>query len=73
MIDYQQKFRLDNKTAFVVGGLGLIGSEITKALASAGASVISLDINCEKGKVLKFLENTQKNQIHDISASLMVI
>ena len=53
MIDYQLKFRLDNKTAFVVGGLGLIGSEITKALASAGASVISLDINCEKGKVLK--------------------
>jgi len=53
VIDYQQKFRLDGKTAYVVGGLGLIGSEITKALTSAGGRVIALDINYEKGKVLE--------------------
>jgi len=29
MIDYTQKFRLDKKTVFVVGGAGLIGSEIS--------------------------------------------
>ena len=34
MTDYLQKFRLDGKTAFVVGGLGLIGSEVSSSFAS---------------------------------------
>ena len=37
MIDYLQKFRLDKKTAFVVGGLGLIGREVSTAFTMAGA------------------------------------
>jgi NAD(P)-dependent dehydrogenase (short-subunit alcohol dehydrogenase family) len=45
MIDYIQKFRLDGKTAFVVGGLGLIGTEVYTAFASAGAKTIVLDLN----------------------------
>jgi len=47
MIDYLQKFRLDGKTAFVVGGLGLIGREVSTALAVAGAKVVVLDQNID--------------------------
>lgn len=51
---YLQKFGLNGKTAFVTGGVGLIGTEVTKALADAGAKVIILDINKEKAEdVLK--------------------
>ena len=49
MIDYNQKFRLDSKTAYVFGGVGLIGKEISIAYALAGANVIILDIDEEKG------------------------
>ena len=53
MIDYLQKFRLDEKTAFVVGGLGLIGSEVSIAIAIAGAKTIVLDIESERGQLFK--------------------
>ena len=43
MIDYLRKFRLDNKTAYVVGSLGLIGREVFTAVASAGAKTIALE------------------------------
>jgi len=49
MIDYLKKFQLDGKTAFVVGGLGLIGREVSLAFASAGAKTIILDLNSEEG------------------------
>jgi NAD(P)-dependent dehydrogenase (short-subunit alcohol dehydrogenase family) len=53
MIDYLQKFRLNEKTAFVVGGLGLIGSEVSIAIAIAGAKTIVLDIESERGQLFK--------------------
>ena len=40
-----EKYSLINKTTFIVGGSGLIGSEISKAIASAGSKTIILDIN----------------------------
>ena len=43
-INYKEKFNLKNKTAFVVGGSGLIGKEVVHALADFGAKVIILDI-----------------------------
>ena len=43
-INYKEKFNLKNKTAFVVGGNGLIGKEVVYALADFGAKVIILDI-----------------------------
>ena len=49
MIDYTNKFKVTNKVACIVGGLGLIGKEIVKALSSAGAQTIILDITKEKG------------------------
>ena len=41
--NYLNKFSLKNKKAFVIGGSGLLGSEIIEALFSASANVINLD------------------------------
>lgn len=49
MSNYINRFSLKGKNAFVCGGAGLIGSEIAKALADAGAKVIILDINQNRG------------------------
>lgn len=49
MIGYLERFRLDGKTAFVAGGLGLIGLEVSKALSEARAKTVILDIDKEKG------------------------
>ena len=53
MIDYLQQFRLDEKTAYVVGGLGLIGREVSTAFASAGAKIVILDLVSQKGKAFE--------------------
>jgi len=45
---YSDKFSLNNRTAFIVGGKGLLGLEITKAISSYGAKTIVLDINEQK-------------------------
>lgn len=50
MKDYLDKFSLKGKTAYIAGGAGLLGAETSYALASAGAKVIILDINKEKGE-----------------------
>ena len=50
MTNYLDKFKLQDKTAYVVGGLGLIGKEVSKAFSSAGAKTIILDTNDIKGK-----------------------
>lgn len=50
MIDYLQKFRLDGKTAYIIGGLGLIGKEVSAALAVAGAKIVILDIDENDGE-----------------------
>lgn len=44
MTDYLKKADLGGRTAYVTGGLGLIGLEITAALAQAGARVVVLDV-----------------------------
>ena len=54
MINYLNKFNLNNKIAYVVGGLGLIGKEVSTAFASAGAETIVLDVNNNEAK--KFLK-----------------
>lgn len=45
-----EKFSLNGQTAFVTGGLGLLGTEVVKAFAEAGAKVVILDINVQKGR-----------------------
>ena len=51
--NYLSKFSLKNKKAFVVGGSGLLGSEITEALISASAEVINLDKDKKKSILMK--------------------
>ena len=43
MHDYLKKFLLNELSVFVVGGSGLIGSEICDAVTCAGANTIVLD------------------------------
>lgn len=45
-------FELQNKLVIVTGA-GLIGTEIIKGLAEAGAKVIFVDIDDKKGKILE--------------------
>jgi len=63
MTNYLQKFRLDGKIAFVVGGLGLIGSEVSSAFAMAGAKTIVLDLDNNKSH---FFHNEIKERDFDI-------
>ena len=49
MIDYLKKYRLDNKIAYIVGGLGLIGREVSSAITSSGAKTVILDLDSKKG------------------------
>ena len=50
MIDYISKFKLNKKVAVVNGGLGLLGNQISIALAQAGARVLIFDINKDQWK-----------------------
>ena len=50
MLNYLNKFSLKNKIAYVVGGLGLVGQEVSAAFTSAGAETIILDNNKKKAK-----------------------
>ena len=53
MSDYMEKFRLDKKTAFVIGGLGLIGKEVSTAFAMAGAKTFVIDIESKQGHLFE--------------------
>lgn len=46
---WPDKFMLEDRTAVVTGGAGLIGKEVVRALAEAGASVAIADIDAESG------------------------
>lgn len=61
MIDYLSKFKLDGKIAGVCGGLGLLGKEVTIALAQAGAKVLILDTDKEQSK--SFIKKCRKNNL----------
>lgn len=60
--DYHKLFRLDNKTAIVTGGLGIIGRKSCIALAQFGASVVVVDLDGEEVK--KFAEQLNENFGH---------
>ena len=45
---YLEKFKLDKKTAFILGGSGTIGKEACIALSDAGAKVINIDVKKDK-------------------------
>ena len=56
-MNYIKKFNLKKKTIFVLGGSGLIGSEICKAVAQLDSKVINID------KVNKNKDSNYKNDI----------
>ena len=58
MINYLNKFNLNNKIAYVVGGLGLIGKEVSIAFASAGAETIVLDVNNNEAKKISLAKGS---------------
>ena len=65
---YKNLLSLKNKTAFVVGGNGLIGNEISKALNSNECKVIILDINDhnimhENGVIFRLYDCTNLDSI----------
>ncbi len=71
--NYKQLFNLQKKKAFVLGGSGLIGKEITKGLQQLGATITVLDlktiplernINYEKFDLTS--KNFEKNFLHII-------
>lgn len=70
MSNYLNKFSLKKKVAFVTGGVGLIGTEITKALADAGAKVVILDINQKK---TQSLQKKFKSQGKDVESEIFDI
>ena len=53
-INYKKIFDLSNKKILVVGGLGLVGEQVTLALYDLGASVTVLDF--DKKNFNKFLK-----------------
>lgn len=68
---YKNLFSCKNKTAVVVGGAGLIGSEIVKGLSDFGAKVYIADTNKRaaekiKAKGIKFiyLDITSEDSVH---------
>ena len=64
MTDYLGKFSLQGKIAFVCGGVGLIGSEVSQALAQAGAQTIILDIDGRKGRRLEGQIRRQGHRVY---------
>ena len=61
MKNYLKKFSLKGKIAFVTGGAGLLGTEVTNALADAGAHVVILEIDQKSGELQKKLQGEGKN------------
>ena len=62
--NYLNKFSLKGKLAIVIGGYGLIGFEISKALSDAGAKVIIIDLKKMKRQKIKntfFVQFDSKN------------
>lgn len=59
MSNYLKKFLLEGKNCFITGGVGLIGTEVTKALAETGGKVVILDIDKEKAE--KLMHALKKN------------
>ncbi len=47
-----EKFNLDNKSAIITGGAGLLGRQFATTLAQAGAGVIVADISGESAELV---------------------
>jgi NAD(P)-dependent dehydrogenase (short-subunit alcohol dehydrogenase family) len=48
----QDKFDLTGRVAVVTGGVGLLGTEFSRTLAEAGASVVVVDLNASASQAV---------------------
>lgn len=69
-MDYKKKFDLRNKTIFVLGGSGLIGKEVSKALSEFGAKVIVVDQNIKKDSKKKFTEKVNLSNLPNLKKNI---
>ena len=58
-MNYLEKNSNYNKIAFVVGGLGAIGFEVSKALSDSGAKVVIIDIKDKDKKIKSLLKKNE--------------
>ena len=70
-MDYKKKFDLNNKTIFVLGGSGLIGKEVSKALSEFGAKVIVVDQNIKKDSKKIFSEKVNLSNLPNLKKILI--
>jgi len=52
MKNFLDIFSLKGKNVYIVGGLGLIGTAVSKSVAASGGKVVVLDLNVKKSKEL---------------------
>jgi len=63
MKNYKDVFSLKGKNVFVLGGLGLLGIAISKAVAALGARVVIMDINEHKSKSILTWAKKNKHRL----------
>jgi len=63
MKKYKDTFSLKGKTAVIVGGAGLIGAQMSQALAAHGARVIICDNNRQKAQALVKKIKAQRGKV----------
>ena len=69
-MNYKKKFDLGNKTIFVLGGCGLIGKEVSKALSEFGAKVIVVDRNIKKNNKKIFFEKMNLSNLPNLRKNI---
>tara|TARA_B100000315_G_C14412226_1_gene511533 strand:- start:15 stop:812 length:798 start_codon:yes stop_codon:yes gene_type:complete len=65
MKNYIEKFNLNKKNVVILGGIGLIGKEITKACFDAGAKVIVIDFSKKNRKNFNKIFKGKKNIFYE--------
>src|SRR5476651_1812504 len=60
MKNYLDVFSLKGKNVYIVGGLGLIGMAVSKAVAASGGKAVILDLDLKKSK--EILSWAKKNK-----------
>ena len=66
--NYLEKFSLKKKRAFIFGGCGLIGQEVTKIFIAAGANTYVFDDDYSEGKKLE--KKFKKNNFHFVRGNI---